>query len=231
MQEVIFNGTAGKIEGKFHASKDIYAPVALVLHPHPAYGGTMNNKVVYKIFHTFVANNFSVLRFNFRGVGRSQGVFDNGVGELLDAASALDWLQAHATGASCWVAGFSFGAWIGMQLLMRRPELHYFISVSPPAHSQDFSFLSPCPTPGIIVQGTKDEVVSEKSVFSLYEKIDKQKNSDVEYAAITDADHFFTNHMNELEKELDDYIKEKANIPIEVLNLKKTRKNHTGVPN
>jgi alpha/beta superfamily hydrolase len=89
---------------------------------------------------------FTVLRFNFRGVGRSQGEYDQGIGELSDAASALDYLQAMNTNAKhCWVAGFSFGAWIGMQLLMRRPEITGFVSVSPPANMYDFSFLAPCP--------------------------------------------------------------------------------------
>ena len=92
--------------------------MALVLHPHPLHGGTMNNKVVYTLYQTFVRRGFSTLRFNFRGVGRSQGSFDRGEGELADAAAALDWLQSYnPNAASCWVAGYSFGAWIGMQLL------------------------------------------------------------------------------------------------------------------
>ncbi|HEY8351277.1 MAG TPA: alpha/beta hydrolase, partial [Sphingomonadales bacterium] len=145
MPEVIFNGPEGRLEGRYHPSKKENAPIALVLHPHPQYGGTMNNKVVYYLYHSFVHRGFSVLRFNFRGVGRSQGSFDNGVGELSDAAAALDWLQNYNRDAStCWVAGFSFGAWIGMQLLMRRPEIEGFIAVSPPANMYDFTFLAPC---------------------------------------------------------------------------------------
>ena len=81
------------------------------------------------------------MRFNFLGVGRSQGEFDQGVGELSDAAAALDYLQMHNPNTKhCWVVGFSFGAWIGMQLLMRRPEISGFISVSPPANMYDFQF-------------------------------------------------------------------------------------------
>src|SRR3546814_10687549 len=90
----------------------------------------MNNKVVYSLYQTFVARGFSTLRFNFRGVGRSQGVYTGGEGELSDAATALDWLQTYNPNARyCWIAGFSFGAWIGMQLLMRRPEITGFVSV------------------------------------------------------------------------------------------------------
>ena len=96
------------------------SPIALILHPHPQFGGTMNNRVVYNLHYAFHRMGFTVLRFNFRGVGRSQGEFDQGVGELSDAALALDYLQAmNPNSKHCWVAGFSFGAWIGMQLLMQ----------------------------------------------------------------------------------------------------------------
>jgi len=95
MPDVIFNGTEGRLEGRYHHSKQATAPIALVLHPHPQHGGTMNNPVVYAIYQAFVRRGFSTLRFNFRGVGRSQGTFDNGQGELSDAASALDWMQTY----------------------------------------------------------------------------------------------------------------------------------------
>src|ERR1700756_4409857 len=148
MPDVMFTGPEGRLEGRYHQSKEEHAPIALILHPHPQYGGTMNHKVVFSLFHVFVNRGFSVLRFNTRGVGRSQGRFDNGMGELSDAAAALDWLQTmNADAKSCWIAGYSFGAWIGMQLLMRRPEIDCFISVAPPANSYDFGFLAPCPPP------------------------------------------------------------------------------------
>ena len=113
MPEIIFNGADGRLEGRYHHSETPRAPIAVILHPHPQHGGTMNNKVVYNLYYIFVRRGFSVLRFNFRGVGRSQGEFDNGLGELSDAASALDWLQSvNPNAPACWVAGFSFGAWI-----------------------------------------------------------------------------------------------------------------------
>ena len=95
MPEVILNGPEGRLEGRYVHSKKEAAPIALLLHPHPQHGGTMNNKVVYSMFQNFVNRGFSTLRFNFRGVGRSQGLFDRGEGELSDAASALDWLQTY----------------------------------------------------------------------------------------------------------------------------------------
>ena len=82
MPEVIFAGPEGRLEGRYHHSDAPRAPIAIILHPHPQHGGTMNNKVVYNLYYVFVKKGFSVLRFNFRGVGRSQGEFDNGVGEL-----------------------------------------------------------------------------------------------------------------------------------------------------
>ena len=93
MPEVIFTGPAGRIEGRYHPAAQKNAPIAIVLHPHPQFGGTMNHQIVYQLYYAFVHRNFSVLRFNFRGVGRSQGSFDHGAGELSDAASALDWAQ------------------------------------------------------------------------------------------------------------------------------------------
>ena len=132
MPEVIFTGPAGRLEGRYHPAKQKNAPIAMVLHPHPQFRGSMNHPIVYQVYYAFVARGFSVLRFNFRGVGRSQGSFDHGTGELSDAAAALDWAQTiNPEARACWVAGFSFGAWIGMQLLMRRPEVEGFISIAP----------------------------------------------------------------------------------------------------
>ncbi len=210
MPEIIFPGPEGRIEGRYHVSDKPTAPLAVVLHPHPIYGGTMNNKVVYHMYHAFVRNGFSVLRFNFRGVGRSQGEFDDGLGELADAATALDWMQQQNPDApSCWIGGFSFGAWIALQLLMRRPELEGFILASPPANLYDFSFLSPCPASGLITQGSKDDVVTEESVEKLVGKLREQKGTDVDYRVLDGADHYYRNHLNELSTMMSDYIAER----------------------
>ncbi|WP_413987672.1 alpha/beta hydrolase [Labrys okinawensis] len=199
MPEVTFTGPAGRIEGRFQPSKQRGAPIAIVLHPHPQFGGTMNNKIVYDLFYAFVQRGFSALRFNFRGVGRSQGSFDHGAGELSDAASALDWVQAVTPEAkSCWIAGVSFGAWIGMQLLMRRPEIEGFISVAPPANRFDFSFLAPCPSSGLIVHGDADRVAPLKDVETLVSKLKTQKGIIIEQSVISGANHFFDNKTDEL---------------------------------
>jgi len=207
MPDVIFNGPEGRLEGRYQHNKDPNAPIALMLHPHSQHGGTMNNKVVYTLYHAFARRGFSVLRFNFRGVGRSQGVYDRGEGELSDAASALDWLQSYNENASaCWIAGFSFGAWIGMQLLMRRPEISGFVSLSPPANLYDFRFLAPCPSSGLVIQGGKDEIVPEPAVAKLVNKLTHQRNLEIDYRIIPGADHFYQENMEELNWHLSDYL-------------------------
>lgn len=207
MPEVIFNGTEGRLEGRYHHSKRSAAPIALMLHPHPLHGGTMNNRVVFGLFQAFQRRGFSVLRFNFRGVGRSQGRFDAGQGELSDAAAALDWMQTVNPNASaCWIAGYSFGAWIGMQLLMRRPEIDGFVSISPPAGTLDFTFLAPCPASGLIVHGSRDEVVPPEAVEKLAKKLANQKNVFVDYRLINGADHFYGERMPELMSIVDSYL-------------------------
>ncbi|MCB1416241.1 MAG: alpha/beta hydrolase [Nitratireductor sp.] len=201
MPEVIFNGPSGRLEGRYQPSEDKTAPIAIVLHPHPhpKFGGTMNNKIVYDLFYMFVERNFTTLRFNFRGVGRSQGEFDHGQGELSDAAAALDWVQSlHPDSRGCWVAGFSFGAWIGMQLLMRRPEIEGFISVAPQANLYDFSFLAPCPSSGLFVHGDADRVAPMADINALIDKLKTQKGIKITQETIEDANHFFSEHEEEL---------------------------------
>jgi len=207
MPEIIFNGPEGRLEGRYHHSKIEGAPIALVLHPHPQFGGTMNNKIVYHQFRNFVERGFSTLRFNFRGVGRSQGVFDQGIGELSDAAAALDWLQSINENAKpCWIAGFSFGAWISMQLLMRRPEIAGFISISPPANMYDFAFLAPCPASGLIVHGTADDIVPQEDLEKLVTKLQAQKGIVVDYKKIEGTGHFYEDRLEELTKISADYL-------------------------
>ncbi len=207
MPEVVLTGAAGRIEGRYSARKEETAPIALILHPHPKAGGNMDFPVSVQLFHLFMKRGFNVLRFNFRGVGRSQGEFDGGVGELADAATALDWLQATNPAASqCWVAGYSFGAWIGMQLLMRRPETDGFISVSPPTNAYDFSFLAPCPASGLILHGANDTVVPPVEVERVVSKLRTQKGITIDYDLVEGAGHFWQNELVEVEKRVGAYL-------------------------
>jgi alpha/beta superfamily hydrolase len=207
MAEVFFNSTAGRIEGRYKASTKKNRPVVLILHPHPLHEGTMNNKIVYEMYRQFVKHDFSVLRINFRGVGKSQGTFDQGIGELIDAAVALDWLEErHGIDAEYWIAGFSFGSWIGMELTMRRPEVTRFVVAAPPVNKYDFSFLSPCPAPGLIVQGDIDSIVPEETVLEFVDKTARNKNTKIDYRVIEGADHFFRDKLDEFAKIIDEYI-------------------------
>ena len=207
MPEVILTGAAGRIEGRYSPGKKENAPIALILHPHPKAGGHMNNPVAVQLFHLFMKRGFATLRFNFRGVGRSQGEFDQGIGELADAATALDWLQTTNPAASqCWVAGYSFGAWVGMQLLMRRPETDGFISVSPPTNMYDFSFLAPCPASGLILHGAADTVVPPVEVERVVSKLRTQKGIVIDYDLVDQASHFWIEHLPEVESRVGAYL-------------------------
>ncbi|MEQ5777862.1 alpha/beta hydrolase [Thalassospira sp. NFXS8] len=207
MPEVIFNGPEGRLDGRYHHNGADNSPIALILHPHPQQGGTMNNKLCFNLFNMFKDRGYSVMRFNFRGVGRSQGVYDHGIGELSDAASALDWMQTYNTNSrSTWVAGYSFGAWIGMQLLMRRPEIDGFISIAAPASDYDFTFLAPCPSSGLIIHGTRDENVPLNSVTKLGDKLNSQKGIEVSMCLIEGADHYFAKQQEEVVRQTSSYL-------------------------
>ena len=213
MPEVNISGPSGRLEGRFHPQKNEDAPVAIILHPHPKFGGTMNNKVVYNLHYCFFNLGFTCLRFNFRGVGKSEGEFDDGLGELADAASALDFLQANTPNSNaCWVIGFSFGSWIGMQLLMRRPEISGFISISPPANTYDFSFLAPCPSSGLIINGSLDRLVPPSDIKSLSDRLKLQKGIQVAHREIEGADHFFTNFEGEMIKAVNEYLSTRSDL-------------------
>ena len=209
--EIFIPGPAGRLEAKYYKSKKKTSPIALILHPHPEYGGTMNNKIIVETFNSFMDNEFSVCRVNFRGVGKSDGEFDNGQGELADAAAALDWIEReNFDNSQCWIAGFSFGSLIAMQLLMRRPEINRFVIISPQPNVYDFSFLSPCPTSGIIIHGKKDELVSSNSINELKNRLSSQKGINIRFDLIPEANHFFSKSEEGLKKSLSKYISKES---------------------
>ena len=212
IKEILFTGPDGRLVGKYKKGQSLNPPVALLLHPHPLYGGTMNNPIIMELYNIFDDLGFSTFRFNFRGVGKSEGKFDNGLGELADAAAALDWVQRQNPNTNqCWVSGFSFGAVICMQLLMRRPEITRFVSVSPQPNLYDFNFLAPCPASGLIVHGKKDEIAPLDDVQKLAQKLQAQKNITVEYEEVSGANHFYDNEMPKLKKIIEKYIEIELN--------------------
>jgi alpha/beta superfamily hydrolase len=214
MPEVIFAGPEGRLEGRYQRGRGENPPVALVLHPHPLFGGSMNNRAVYELYNMFLRRGFSVLRFNFRGVGRSVGEYDQGQGELADAATALDFLQQLNPNAPfAWVGGFSFGSWIGMQLLMRRPEIVGFISVSASANLFDFTFLAPCPSSGVVIHGEVDKICPPEDTKIMVDRTRTQKGRKVEFQVIPGADHFFESHMDQMIGAADAYLMRRLAFP------------------
>ena len=210
MSDITFQGPAGRIEAKFYENKENEnAPIALVLHPHPQHGGTMNNKVAYKLYETFAKNGFSVLRFNFRGVEHSEGSFDEGKGELLDAAAALDWLHNQKPNAEqIWLSGFSFGAWTAMRLLMRRPDINNFIAIAPPIGNADYDFSSfnLCPTSGLVIAAENDEIVNYEDIEDFLKHVERVEDAKINYARVPEAKHLFTEHLEPLGSLLNQYV-------------------------
>lgn len=200
MKEIFINGPAGKIEGRYFASRNSDAPLAVILHPNPQLDGNMNNKVVYAMYQAFAKLGFSVVRFNLRGVGKSQGADDGDPNNAVnDALAVVDWLKSiHPTSSECWVCGYSFGAWVAAQAMMRRPDINGFTFVSPPVEECDFSFLSPCPASGLIIQGGADTFVSEPAVAVLAERLDTYRRVCVDYLLLPNSDHLYTKQLKDL---------------------------------
>jgi alpha/beta superfamily hydrolase len=227
MPRLYVDGEAGKIEIMMHVSENPKAPTALVLHPHPLYGGNMNTKIAYHLYKSFVANGMSVARMNFRGVGKSDGEFDGGEGELLDVGTVLNWLHVQFPEMShAWIAGFSFGSWIAMQSIMRRPEIEAFIAVAPPVSKYNFAFFSPCPISGLILQGEFDQIARLEDTDALVDASKGHKDVHVEYVVVEGADHFFTDQNDVVDETINWYIdarlKNRINKPI-VKQRKRTR--------
>ena len=220
MTEVLINGSQGKLQG-FYKHTENSKNIGLILHPRKCTESSMDNNIVSSLFESFSNNNFSTLKINFRGIQKSEGEpEEDGLGELSDAATALDWLQEQNEDiSSCWIGGIDFGAWIGSQLLMRRPEVIGFINVAMPIKEFDFSFLSPCPASGLIIHPTKQIDIEQKNVISLVKKLSNQKIKLV-YKKVN-ADINFENKENEIRNYSDEFI---LNI---LSNLDKT-KNSTG---
>jgi alpha/beta superfamily hydrolase len=218
---LMISGPEGPLEANYHCSPmDPKAPMVILMSPHPGQEGTMEHVVIQSLFRVFARLEFNILRFNFRGSGKSHGTFTNGEGEVSDAAACLDWMQnKNPNPSQCWVAGFSFGAYIALQLLMRRPECHSFVAVSPLANMYDFNFLAPCPAPGLVVHGEMDDVTPKESVIRLVHQLSMQKRGHkIALNLIQGADHTYSNHLRIMEAGIQEYVLSKMSpgiIPLE----------------
>ncbi|MEL6566839.1 MAG: alpha/beta hydrolase [Pseudomonadota bacterium] len=207
MAEMIIPGPSGRIEARYTEPPHEGAPIALILHPHPKAGGTMQDPITIRMYQMFEERGFGVLRYNSRGVGRTQGVYDHGVGELEDAAFILDYLENMTESPRyVWCAGYSFGAWITLQLLMRRPEIDGFFAVSPPANHYDLSFLAPCPASGLIIIGDNDAIATPQDVERALQKVRVQKGEVIDRDVVEGADHFFQSKEDVLMDRLSNYL-------------------------
>ena len=209
MPEVLLNGPVGRLEARYTHNNTKQSPSVLILHAHPGHGGNMNNPLSLKLHKLFSDLGFSSLRFNFRGVGKSDGEHDGSEGELADSAIALDWLQSqNSESKKFWICGISFGAWVGMQLLMRRPEIPKFVLISPPAGKYDFNFLAPCPASGVVISGEKDSLIEVDSVKTIVKKLNQQKNITVKHEVLKGCDHFFSSMENLVLERVKKYLSE-----------------------
>jgi uncharacterized protein len=181
----------GQLEAIYHPRSNEAERVALVLHPHPLYGGNMHNKVVFRTAKALEAAGFETLRFNFRGVGDSSGGHDHGRGEVDDARAGLDYLLAQQPAArDVVVAGFSFGASVALRFGCADPRVHRLIAIGTPAQYLQNGLLETCTTPTTFIHGERDELAPLRRLTALVDTDRVQ--------VIAGADHFFEEHLDDL---------------------------------
>jgi hypothetical protein len=202
---LFINGSAGRLEAMLWTSAQPRpARIALVCHPHPLFGGTMHNKVVFHTARTMHSHGFPVLRFNFRGAGLSQGAHDRGIGEEDDARAAADYLAGEFPGRPIILAGFSFGAWVGLHAGCADARVTEIVGLGIPANSSDLSYLESCAKPKLFLQGGDDQYGDAGRVQALVAKMQPPKR----LVIIPGADHFFTGHIPEMASALDAWLSE-----------------------
>ena len=206
-QNLFLEGPAGRLEAILWTPVRSNAPVlaAVICHPHPLFGGTMHNKVVYNAAKTMDALGIPVLRFNFRGAGLSGGGHDNGRGEQGDVQTALDYLAAQFPGTPLLLAGFSFGSVVGLRVGCRDARVSELIGLGIPVNSSDFSFLADCPKPKLFVHGANDKFGARKKAEEVVAALPGENR----LVVVEDADHFFAGHLDEFNAALTTWLNER----------------------
>ena len=176
--------------------------VALVCHPHPLYGGTMHNKVVYRAAQAALLSGLPALRFNFRGTGHSAGTFTGGLGEREDVRAALDYLAERFPGLPVCLMGFSFGSWVGLAVGATDPRVSTLVGLGTPVNMSSFDFLRDVRKPKLIVQGTRDEFGSVAQVTEFYSSLAEPK----QIHWVQGADHFFAGKLDEVQDVLRQFL-------------------------
>lgn len=189
------SGAAGHIETVVDLPATAPRAVAVCCHPHPLYGGTLTNKVIHTVARACAAQGAVAVRFNFRGVGASQGVHDGGVGETDDLVAVAAWAQARWPGLPLWLGGFSFGAYVALRGASRlAPSL--LVTVAPPAGRWDFSDITPPRCPWLVVQGSDDELVPASGVVAWARSLQPA----AQIVVLEGASHFFHGRLRELQE-------------------------------
>jgi hypothetical protein len=203
IQSLSLRGPAGELEALWEEPEPARSDLAgLVCHPHPLYGGTLHNKVVHHTALALQERGLPVLRFNFRGTGRSQGVHDHGRGEAEDVRAALRYLEERLPAAGLVLAGFSFGAWVGLQVGCEDERVRALVGVGLPADESDLSYLASCPKPKLFVQGTRDQYGSRPAMEAVVARVASPR----QLIWIEGADHFFAGHLKQLRAAIRDHL-------------------------
>jgi alpha/beta superfamily hydrolase len=214
---LMLTGPAGRMETVlWSASKQgavARLPLAAVVcHPHPLFGGTMHNKVVYQAAKTIHRLGLPVVRFNFRGVGLSEGTHDKGVGEKDDVLAVIDFLAAEYPGVPLLVAGFSFGSWVGLHAGCGDPRVTELIGLGLPVgglDSRNFSYLNRCDKPKLLVSGEFDLFGPLNKLRAMVEQFPPHVQENTKLAIIAGGDHFFTGHLPQLDHTLTEWLRER----------------------
>jgi hypothetical protein len=206
------DGPAGRLEALLNAGNAEATYAGLVCHPHPLYGGTLHNKVVFHAMKALNSFGFPVLRFNFRGTGLSGGEHDQGVGEVDDVRAALDWLHQEFH-LPLVFAGFSFGAAVGLQAAGPDARVKAAIGLGLPVsptdnRTYDFDFLKTCAKPKLFVSGDRDQFATPAQLKTLVSEIPEPKK----LVLIAGADHFFEGRLREMRETVEQWVAEAVNL-------------------
>jgi uncharacterized protein len=208
IRSLFIDGPAGHLEALLNAGNANATHAALVCHPHPLYGGTLHNKVVFHAMKALNSFGFPVLRFNFRGTGLSEGEHDHGVGEVDDVRAALNWLDGEFH-LRIIFAGFSFGAAVGLQAACEDPRVQAVIALGLPVapldeRAYDFSFLRSCAKPKLFESGGHDQFGPRAELEKLVATLAEPKKLII----VEGADHFFEGRMRELRETIEAWLRE-----------------------
>lgn len=200
-------GPAGRLEAILWTPTRAGTPVlaAVLCHPHPLFGGTMHNKVVYQAAKSLDALGIPVLRFNFRGAGLSAGHHDSGQGERGDVQAAIDFLAAQFPAVPLLVGGFSFGSWVGLQAGCGDARVQELLGLGIPVNSSNFAYLASCAKPKLIVQGTNDE----HGAWEKVEEIVARMPGETRLVFVQDANHFFVGRLDQLDLAITNWLLER----------------------